>query len=78
MIPGLLLEMAPMLDFQVESPIQNSPYREPSKWWRIVPGETPQLMDGRRPAAYYWRKAGGAEEDSEDVGTEITLSLIHI
>ena len=66
-----------MLDFQVESPIQNSPYDEPTKWWRIVPGETPQLMDGRRPAAYYWRKAGGAEEDNEDVGTEITLIMVN-
>ena len=66
-----------MLDFQVESPIQNSPYDEPTKWWRIVPGETPTLMDGRRPAAYYWRKPGGAEEDSEDVGTEITLIMVN-
>lgn len=66
-----------MLDFQVESPIQNSPYEEPNRWWRIVPGETPQLMEGRRPAAYYWRKAGGAEEDSEDVGTEITLIMVN-
>jgi type III restriction enzyme len=66
-----------MLDFQVESPIQNSPYDEPTKWWRIVPGETPQLIDGRRPAAYYWRKAGGGEEDNEDVGTEITLIMVN-
>ncbi|MES2226539.1 MAG: type III restriction endonuclease subunit R [Pseudomonadota bacterium] len=66
-----------MLDFQVESPIQNSPYEEPTRWWRIVPGETPQLIDGRRPAAYYWRKAGGAEEDNEDVGTEITLIMVN-
>ena len=48
-----------MLDFQVESPIQNSPYEEPTRWWRIVQGETPQLMEGRRPAAYFWRKPGG-------------------
>jgi type III restriction enzyme len=66
-----------MLDFQVESPIQNTPYDEPTKWWRIVPGETPQLIDGRRPAAYYWRKPGTAEEDSEDVGTEITLIMVN-
>jgi type III restriction enzyme len=66
-----------MLDFQVESPIQNSPYDEPTKWWRIVPGETPQLIEGRRPAAYYWRKPGTAEEDSEDVGTEITLIMVN-
>jgi type III restriction enzyme len=66
-----------MLDFQVESPIQNTPYAEPNKWWRIVPGETPQLMDGRRPAAYYWRKTGGAEDDNEDVGTEITLITVN-
>ena len=66
-----------MLDFQVESPIQNSPYDEPTKWWRIVPGETPQLLEGRRPAAYYWRKPGTAEEDSEDVGIEITLIMVN-
>jgi type III restriction enzyme len=66
-----------MLDFQVDSPIQNSPYEEPTRWWRIVPGETPQLMEGRRPAAYYWRKPGGAEQDDEDVGTEITLIMVN-
>jgi type III restriction enzyme len=66
-----------MLDFQVESPIQNSPYKEPTKWWRIVPGETPSLMEGRRPAAYFWRKPGTGEEDSEDVGTEITLLMVN-
>ncbi len=66
-----------MLDFQVESPIQNNPYEEPTKWWRIVQGETPQLIEGRRPAAYYWRKPGGADDDSEDVGTEITLIMVN-
>jgi type III restriction enzyme len=66
-----------MLDFQVESPIQNSPYTEPQRHWRIVPGETPQLLDGRRPAHYFWRKPGGADEDSEDVGTEITLIMVN-
>ncbi len=68
-----------MLDFQVESPIQNSPYEEPTKWWRIVPGEVPRLIDGRRPAAYFWRGArpGAADEDSEDVGTEITLIMVN-
>ena len=66
-----------MLDFQVESPIQNSPYEEPTRWWRIVQGETPQLMEGRRPAAYFWRKPGGAEDDSDDVGTEITLIMVN-
>lgn len=68
-----------MLDFQVESPIQNSPYDEPTRWWRIVPGETPRLIDGRRPAAYHWRRAspGAADEDSEDVGTEITLITVN-
>jgi type III restriction enzyme len=66
-----------MLDFQVESPIQNSPYQEPTKWWRIAVGETPQLMDGRRPAHYHWRKPGSADEESEDVGTEITLIIVN-
>ncbi len=66
-----------MLDFQVESPIQNSPYDEPTRWWRIVQGESPRLMEGRRPASYFWRKKGGAEDDSEDVGLEISLITVN-
>lgn len=56
--------MLTMLDFQVESPIQNSPYDEPTKWWRIVPGETPQLMEGRRPAASQWERIAATVLDS--------------
>ena len=29
-----------MLDVQVQSPIQNSPYDESTRWWRVVPGQT--------------------------------------
>ena len=75
--PLPVLRATAMLDFQVESPIQNSPYTEPQRHWRIVPGETPQLLDGRRHAHYFWRKPGGADEDSEDVGTEIPLIMVN-
>ena len=37
-----------MFDFQVESPIVNSPFLAPMRFWQIEEGTPPQLADGRR------------------------------
>lgn len=42
-------------NYEVPTPILNSPYREPSRYWHIVPGETPRILEGRRPAGYFYR-----------------------
>lgn len=41
------------MSFEVAQPIQNPPYDEPSKYWFIQEGSTPQLKDGRRPAMVF-------------------------
>ena len=64
-----------MLDVQVQSPIQNSPYDEPTRGWRVVPGQTPQLEQGRRAAAYYWRKGGGVATTTAGHAAVLALLL---
>lgn len=41
------------MSFEVAQPIQNPPYDEPSKYWFIREGESPELKDGRRPAMVF-------------------------
>lgn len=38
----------------VDQPIINKPYEEPTRYW-IYEDREPKLMDGRRPAGYYFR-----------------------
>jgi len=67
-----------MTDFEVEQPILNSPYDEPKEYWRIVEGETPRRMPGRRYAMYFYRPPGGeAEPGSSGAGVAIELKLVN-
>ena len=68
-----------MFDFQVETPILNGPYDEPSRHWRIVSGEDARIVEERRKASYFWRgaKRTTEDEDSEDIGTEIQLLTVN-
>jgi len=58
----------------VPDPIINSPYEEPEKYWLYTEG-IPKLMDGRRPAGYWYKdkRAGSAqleffaEEERDDL-----------
>src|SRR5207244_4239564 len=55
------------------------PFEEPSEHWRIVEGEAPRPLPGRRPAMYYYRpptKTTDAEP-SEGTGTAIELKLVN-
>jgi len=46
---------APIAPNEVESPIINSPFREPDQHWRIEKGKSPVQATGRRPASYFYR-----------------------
>ena len=74
---------------EVESPIINSPFYEPSFHWQIRKGEPPVKAEGRRPASYYFRvpehaqrgrRQGGAQDlfGEPDVGQEEELALVNL
>ena len=68
-----------MFDFQVESPIVNSPFLAPQQHWQIEEGTPPQLVSARRKPVYHYRppKHDTAQEGmDEDVGYQIELLLV--
>lgn len=65
-----------MTGFEVQDPILNSPYEGPKEYWRIVEGEAPERMPGRRPAMYYYRPPKYAASDG-GIGTAIELKLVN-
>jgi type III restriction enzyme len=44
-----------MSSFEVNEPILNPPFTEPAEHWRLVEGEAPQRVPGRREAGYFYR-----------------------
>jgi len=69
-----------MSNFEVPEPIINSPYEEPTSYWRISEGEAPQKMQGRRPASYYFKPPGGSSSslnEPESAGTLIELKMVN-
>ena len=44
-----------MNNYEVEQPILNSPYKEPSEYWQIEAGRPPEIRSGRRQAGYFYR-----------------------
>lgn len=48
-------QQPPMTVAEVESPIINSPFREPETYWRIEQGKPPVKGEGRRRASYFYR-----------------------
>jgi type III restriction enzyme len=67
-----------MNQYEVPEPILNSPYFEPSWYWRIIEGEPPVQVEGRRPAMYYYRPPLKSLSDSpEGIGTAIELKLVN-
>lgn len=68
-----------MFDFQVETPILNSPFLEPAKHWRIEEGTPPRIEAGRRRPVYFYRPPSfdvSKEGMDEDIGYEIELLLV--
>ena len=54
------------MSFEVETPIINSPFVEPRRYWQITPGETPVLQDGRRGSTVFQPREQGTEWDLSD------------
>lgn len=65
-----------MTGFEVQEPILNSPFDAPAEHWKIVEGETPERVKGRRRAMYYYRPPGPVAEGS-GAGTAIELKLVN-
>jgi type III restriction enzyme len=68
-----------MFDFQVETPILNSPFLEPLRHWRIEEGTPPRIDEGRRKPVYFYRPPSfdvSKEGLDEDIGYEIELLLV--
>lgn len=69
-----------MSDFaEVSKPIINSPYEEPKRYYEIAKGEPPVLMEGRRPACYYYRPPGRStgRYAADEVGTKFDMPLVN-
>ena len=64
---------------EVEKPIISSPYDEPTCHYLIESGKPAQLVQGRRPAMYYYRppQRQTATGPSDEVGTAIELTLVN-
>lgn len=41
------------MTYEVNEPILNSPFDEPSRYWFIRDGYEPELREGRRPSIVY-------------------------
>ncbi len=51
------------MSYEVNEPILNSPFDEPSRYWFIREGYHPELKDGRRPAIVYPPRDGNTDWD---------------
>lgn len=67
-----------MRDFQVDSPIVNSPYDVPQRFWKIHEDRPPELLDGRRKPIYWYRPSRSTmgSVEREEVGIQIELKLV--
>jgi type III restriction enzyme len=68
-----------MFDFQVETPILNSPFLEPSRHWKIEEGTPAVVVDGRRKPVYFYRTPTQDKSNDgldEDKGYQIELLLV--
>jgi type III restriction enzyme len=65
--------------YEVSQPILNSPYEEPTEYWNIVEGESPQRVTGkRRPSFYFFRPTNKKDESgASDPGTLVYLELVN-
>ena len=55
------------MSFEVAKPIQNPPYDEPSKYWFIQEGASPELKDGRRPAMVFQPRDQRTDWESDGI-----------
>ena len=64
---------------EVDRPIINDPYEEPTQYYEIIPGAPPVLKQGRRPAEYYYRPPARkpGEDPTGDPGRREELVLVN-
>jgi type III restriction enzyme len=68
-----------MENFEVETPILNTPFDEPAAYWLIEEGKLPERMRGRRPAGYYYRSPKAPEDDEHAArGEWRELALVNL
>jgi type III restriction enzyme len=68
-----------MTNYEVPSPILNSPYEEPKKHWVIEPNKPAVEMPGRRKAGYWYRDPAARDFSSESVrGVWQELPLVNL
>ena len=69
-----------MSAFEVEQPILNSPFDEPTEHWQIEEGRAPKRSPARRRAGYFYRdpKAPAPEADHPARGEWQELELVNL
>ena len=75
-----------MSGFEVPTPIQNTPYEEPKRYWYIREGESPELREGRRPSVIYapsdtpvpWDVSGGLLKPSKEFAPGYEMALVNL
>src|SRR5512133_2967111 len=69
-----------MSAYEVEQPILNSAFEEPTEHWQIEEGRTPKRAPGRRPAGYFYRdpKAAHPEVGQPARGDWHELELVNL
>lgn len=87
-MPAARQQDAPPTVAEVESPIINSPFREPEQHWQIERGKPPVKAEGRRRASYFYRvpeHAGRgtkgkkqAELFDDAKGEEVELEIVNL
>jgi type III restriction enzyme len=86
-MPTAPQQQPPLTVAEVESPIINSPFREPQCHWQIERGVPPVKAEGRRRAGYFYRvpehagsgrkKKNQAELFESEKGEEVDLVLVN-
>lgn len=64
-----------MSNFEVPSPILNSPFEEPKEHWWILEGQAAERRPGRRPAIYFYREP--RQEADQRGGLAIEMQLVN-
>ena len=68
-----------MENFEVETPILNTPFDAPAAYWLIEEGKLPERMRGRRPAGYWYRSPKMPEDDEHAArGEWRELALVNL
>ena len=87
-MPAAQERQPPLTVAEIESPIINSPFREPQSYWQIERGKPPVRAKGRRRASYFYRvpeHAGRGRRNltqgemfESERGEEVALDLVNV